>query len=482
MDPQQRLVARARPGRRWRTRGSLPARIRGEAAGVFVGAIAGDYANLPDRAAPTRSAATPLTGLHRSIIANRVSYTLGLTGPSLTVDAGAVVVAGRRAPRLREPAQGRERRSPSPAASTSTSTRSGRPRRRRGSAGSRRTGAASPSTPGPTATSAARAAASSCSSRWRAALADGDRIYCVIRGSAVNNDGASEGADRPQPGRRRRACCASAYRRAGVERSDVQYVELHGTGTAGRRSRSRPPRSARPWGGSGPATIRCWSARRRPTSATSRARPAIAGLIKAALAIEHRQIPASLNFQRAEPGDPASTSCGLRVQDGHRRLAARRPPAGRRRQLVRHRRHQLPRRARARRPGAGAPGGAVRVAPGGPRGALPGADPTCVLSAKTEPALAAAAERLAAHLERGPRPRPRRRRLLAGDHPHRFRAPGGRSWAATARSCSPRLGALAGGARRPRRRSATGQGARQARLPLHRPGLPAARHGQGASR
>src|SRR5262249_29729289 len=62
------------------------------------------------------------------------------------------------------------------------------------------------------------------------AVADGDRIYCVIRGSAVNNDGGGEGLTAPDQGAQEEMLRA-AYENAGVGMSEVQYVELHGTGT-----------------------------------------------------------------------------------------------------------------------------------------------------------------------------------------------------------------------------------------------------------
>jgi acyl transferase domain-containing protein len=62
------------------------------------------------------------------------------------------------------------------------------------------------------------------------ALADGDPIYAVIRGSAINQDGRSNGLMAPNP-RAQEAVLREAYRRAEVAPADVQYVEAHGTGT-----------------------------------------------------------------------------------------------------------------------------------------------------------------------------------------------------------------------------------------------------------
>ena len=82
----------------------------------------------------------------------------------------------------------------------------------------------------------------------------------MIRGSAVNNDGGGRNLTTPNRAAQE-ALLKSAYRRAGVRRADVQYVEAHGSGTpvgdpveaaalgavlgAGRTGRHRRSRSAR---------------------------------------------------------------------------------------------------------------------------------------------------------------------------------------------------------------------------------------------
>ena len=63
------------------------------------------------------------------------------------------------------------------------------------------------------------------------ALADGDRVYAVIRGSAVSNDGRSSGSMGTVSRRGQEALLRSAYEDAGIEPRRVRYVEAHGTGT-----------------------------------------------------------------------------------------------------------------------------------------------------------------------------------------------------------------------------------------------------------
>ncbi|MEY2243747.1 polyketide synthase, partial [Streptomyces sp. BF23-18] len=87
MDPQQRLVLELA----WEALEDAHVRagtLRSTRTGVFVGAIWDDYATLHHRSGLTAISPHTVTGLHRSIIANRVSYFLGLNGPSLTVDSG----------------------------------------------------------------------------------------------------------------------------------------------------------------------------------------------------------------------------------------------------------------------------------------------------------------------------------------------------------------------------------------------------------
>ena len=67
--------------------------------------------------------------------------------------------------------------------------------------------------------------------RLEDAIRDGDRIRAVIRGSAINQDGASGGLTVPN-GVAQQRVIAEALKRAGLEPSDVGYLEAHGTGTS----------------------------------------------------------------------------------------------------------------------------------------------------------------------------------------------------------------------------------------------------------
>src|SRR4029077_9911662 len=223
MDPQQRLVLELA----WEALEDarvVPSAIRGEEAGVFLGSIASDYSNLTHRGGPDAIGRHTVTGLHRSIIANRVSYTLGLSGPSLTVDAAqssSLVAVHLACESLRR--------------GETTLALAGGVHLNLDSCvalGAARFGGLSPD--GRCFTFDARAngyvrgegGGVVALKPLAAAEADGDRVYCVIRGSAVNNDGPSEGLTVPSQAAQE-SVIRGAYRRAGMKRSSVQYVELH---------------------------------------------------------------------------------------------------------------------------------------------------------------------------------------------------------------------------------------------------------------
>src|SRR5690606_32480188 len=63
-----------------------------------------------------------------------------------------------------------------------------------------------------------------------AAVADGVDIYCVIHGSAVNNDGGGDQLSTPTV-QAQAEVIRAAHRQAGTDPASISYVELHGTGT-----------------------------------------------------------------------------------------------------------------------------------------------------------------------------------------------------------------------------------------------------------
>ncbi|MCU1503729.1 MAG: polyketide synthase, partial [Ilumatobacteraceae bacterium] len=152
--------------------------------------------------------------------------------------------------------------------------------------------------------------------RLSSALADGDRIHAVVRGSAVTNDGRSSGFLATPGQRGQEEVLRRAYADAGVDPSSVQYVEAHGTGTA-----AGDPVELRAVGaviGAGRAEgAPCLIGSLKTNVGHTEGAAGVAGLIKAALALEHREVPASLHVTIPNP-DVDWTELGLEVCTTHR--------------------------------------------------------------------------------------------------------------------------------------------------------------------
>ncbi len=121
---------------------------------------------------------------------------------------------------------------------------------------------------------------------------DGDRIYAVIRGIAINNDGRGDGPMAPvQKGQT--DCVVTAWKDSGLDKSKVSYVETHGTGTSvGDYIEFQGLTKAF---GEGISDVQLGSSKANVGHTMSAA--AIAGLIRTALAIHHGQIPPMAGFE-----------------------------------------------------------------------------------------------------------------------------------------------------------------------------------------
>jgi acyl transferase domain-containing protein/NADPH:quinone reductase-like Zn-dependent oxidoreductase/aryl carrier-like protein len=131
------------------------------------------------------------------------------------------------------------------------------------------------------------------------ALADNDRIYAVIRGTAVNQDGRTPGLTVPSE-EAQEALLRQAYQNASVDPAAVQYIEAHGTGTL-----VGDPIEARALGrvlsANRPANRPCLIGSVKTVIGHLEAGSGIAGLIKTALALHYRYIPGNLHFQHPNP-------------------------------------------------------------------------------------------------------------------------------------------------------------------------------------
>ncbi len=137
--------------------------------------------------------------------------------------------------------------------------------------------------------------------RLEDAIEDRDRIYAVIRGVAVNNDGARKaGYMAPSPERQAEAI-AMAQELAGVAADSIGYVETHGTGTplGDPIEFEGLTRAFRARGAQG--TGYCALASLKGNIGHLEVAAGVTGLIKAALAVREGVIPPSLHFEKPNP-------------------------------------------------------------------------------------------------------------------------------------------------------------------------------------
>ncbi|HEX8149651.1 MAG TPA: amino acid adenylation domain-containing protein [Pyrinomonadaceae bacterium] len=222
-----------------------------------------------------------------------------------------------------------------------------------------------------------------------AALRDRDPIQAVIKGSAVNNDGALKVGYAAPSVAGQAAVVAEAQAVAGSSPESITYVEAHGTGTA----LGDPIEVAALTQAFGRPNGRgqfCALGSLKSNVGHLDAAAGVAGLIKTVLALKHREIPPSLHYERPNPEidfehSPFFVNARLRPWE----------VAG-----------GQPRRAGVSSFGIGGTNAHVVVeeAPAAPEaeGARAAGWQFLVLSARNEEALAAARERLATHLEDHP--------------------------------------------------------------------------------
>ena len=135
------------------------------------------------------------------------------------------------------------------------------------------------------------------------AVADGDAIYAVIRGSAVNHMGASS-SDLMTPSQSAQEdLLRAAYQDAQIDPASVGYVEAHGTGTPVGDPIELGALGAVLGTGRGSQQV-CHVGSVKTNLGHTEAAGGIIGLIKAALILKHKQIPASLHMTAPNPRIP----------------------------------------------------------------------------------------------------------------------------------------------------------------------------------
>ncbi|GFZ96557.1 hypothetical protein GCM10008018_48690 [Paenibacillus marchantiophytorum] len=134
------------------------------------------------------------------------------------------------------------------------------------------------------------------------ALQDGDDIYAVIPGSALNQDGRSNGITAPNQSAQEKLLL-SAYARAGIQPSQIGYIEAHGTGTfLGDPIEVKALGQVLSNGRQADDLIYLGSVKSNIGHLESAA--GIAGLIKTALIMKHEVVPPNLHFHTWNPEIP----------------------------------------------------------------------------------------------------------------------------------------------------------------------------------
>ncbi len=132
------------------------------------------------------------------------------------------------------------------------------------------------------------------------AVANGDHIYAVIKGTAINNDGSVKAGYTAPSSDGQQQVIQSALVNAGVEADSISYVETHGTGTVlgdpieveGLTQAFRTHTNKKQF---------CAIGSVKTNIGHLDAAAGIAGLIKTALALKHGMLPPSLHFQKPNP-------------------------------------------------------------------------------------------------------------------------------------------------------------------------------------
>lgn len=308
MDPQHRWLLEVA----WEAiedAGVAPQQLRGQNIGVFVGIAGSDYGGLQLPNLDGVDAYTN-TGSTFSIASNRISYLFDLKGPSVSVDTACSSAAVAVATACQNiwlgscdgALVGGVNALITPHATVGFSK------------------AAMVSPSGQCFAFDARAngyvraegAGVVYLKPLAAALADGNRIYAVIRAAVVNQDGHTSSMAVPGV-EGQAAMLREAYRQAGISPASVVYVEAHGTGTPvgdpiEATALGRVLRQGRS------DERKCLIGSVKTNIGHLEAGSGIAGLIKAALVAQRRTIPPNLNYQQPNP-HIAFTDLRLEVVD-----------------------------------------------------------------------------------------------------------------------------------------------------------------------
>ncbi|WP_233835397.1 type I polyketide synthase [Paraburkholderia sp. ZP32-5] len=296
MDPQQRLMLEL-AWEAFEDAGVRPTQMRGRNCGVYVGAASMDYGN---RSMDDLNWIDPYsaTGNALSIASNRVSYLFDLRGPSMSVDTAcsSSIVALHQAVQALQSGEtemalaGGVNLLLHPFGFVSFAKASMlSPRGRCRAFDATGDGYVR-----------AEGGAFVLLKPLERALADGDTIHAVIAGTGVNSDGHSHGGISVPTATMQAELLRSVYRRAGVDPRSLAYLEAHGTGTAvGDPIEARALMEAVSSGRATDDPLLIGSVKTNLGHLETAS--GMAGLFKAILCLKHGAVPRSLHFQTPNP-------------------------------------------------------------------------------------------------------------------------------------------------------------------------------------
>lgn len=298
MDPQQRLLLEVS----WEAlenAGIIPDKLADSQTGVFVGISTTDYSSLFVKHVDIAQMDAYLgTGTSFSVAAGRLAYTLGLHGPTFALDtacSSSLVAVHLACQSLR-------------AGQASLALAGGvslilAPE---GTISMSKSHALSPDghCKAFDASADGYARGEGCGvivlKRLSDALADGDNILALIRGSAINHDGKSSGLTVPNGQAQQAVIQAALADSGGIEPHQVDFVEAHGTGTQlGDPIEVRALGAALGQGRSGDQPLLIGSV--KANIGHLEAAAGMAGLLKVILAFQHEEIPTQLYFKTPNP-------------------------------------------------------------------------------------------------------------------------------------------------------------------------------------
>ena len=296
IDPQQRMLLET-SWRLFEDAGLTLERLKGSHTGVYLGLSTNDYLYMKIKLTPGMGGFNAYSGLGNanSIAANRLSYIYDLRGPSLTIDTAC--------------------------SSSLTALHLAAESVRKGECSMAITGGVNAMlTPGLTITLSqfgmmapdgrckvfderanGYVRSEGCGlvmlKRKSDALRDGDRILACILGSAIGQDGRTQGITMPGEDSQRELI-EKTIRIAGIEPAEIGYVEAHGTGTAvGDPAEMKQLKATYGRTGSRP----CYVGSVKANLGHLESAAGIASVIKTLLVLRHGLIPPQIHLQRLNP-------------------------------------------------------------------------------------------------------------------------------------------------------------------------------------